>query len=96
MILYPDQCRKKRGRYARMVHSVVNRKVIKQTVMTSVYGVTRVGARAQVQARLEEKMMTEPGTVITPEKEKELFEVSQYVANLTLDSLSGNLPRKPP
>lgn len=83
-----DEAVQKRGKFARLVHGVVNRKVIKQTVMTSVYGVTRIGARAQVQARLEEKMMSEPGTVITPEKEKELFEASRYVANLTLDSLS--------
>jgi DNA-directed RNA polymerase len=83
-----DETARKRGKYARLLHGVVNRKVIKQTVMTSVYGVTRIGARAQVQARLEEKMMSEPGTVITPEKERELFEASRYVANLTLDSLS--------
>lgn len=40
-----------RGKLARMVKGIVNRKVIKQTVMTSVYGVTKIGARAQVQAR---------------------------------------------
>jgi DNA-directed RNA polymerase len=64
---------KLRGKYARMVQGIVNRKVIKQTVMTSVYGVTKVGARAQVQARLEEKIMTDPTAVMTPEIEKELF-----------------------
>jgi DNA-directed RNA polymerase len=67
-----------RGKYARMVQSVVNRKVIKQTVMTSVYGVTKVGARAQVQARLEEKFMTDPSAVMTPELEKELFGAARY------------------
>ena len=30
----------------------VNRKVVKQTVMTSVYGVTFVGARAQIEGQL--------------------------------------------
>lgn len=83
-----DETLRKKGQCARLVHGVVNRKVIKQTVMTSVYGVTRIGARAQVQARLEEKLLSEPGTVVTPEKEKELFEASRYVANLTLDSLA--------
>lgn len=33
----------------------VNRKLVKQTVMTSVYGVTYVGAREQIKRRLEEK-----------------------------------------
>ncbi|KAF3902953.1 hypothetical protein ABW20_dc0101307 [Dactylellina cionopaga] len=33
----------------------VNRKVVKQTVMTNVYGVTFIGAKAQVKARLLEK-----------------------------------------
>ena len=30
----------------------VNRKIVKQTVMTSVYGVTFVGARAQIEGQL--------------------------------------------
>ena len=34
---------------------LVDRKLVKQTVMTSVYGVTAVGARAQVEARLRER-----------------------------------------
>jgi hypothetical protein len=34
---------------------LVDRKLVKQTVMTSVYGVTNVGARAQVEARLRER-----------------------------------------
>eukprot|EP00967_Tisochrysis_lutea_P016160 scaffold18215_cov17-Tisochrysis_lutea.AAC.1 len=33
----------------------VDRKLVKQTVMTSVYGVTNVGARQQIEARLEER-----------------------------------------
>lgn len=34
---------------------MIDRKVVKQTVMTSVYGVTYIGARKQIQARLQEK-----------------------------------------
>lgn len=34
---------------------LIDRKLVKQTVMTSVYGVTAVGARAQVEARLRER-----------------------------------------
>lgn len=47
-----------KGVCARMVKGIVNRKVIKQTVMTSVYGVTRLGARLQVQSKLEEKIVS--------------------------------------
>lgn len=82
-----DEIRRLRGVYARRVQGVVNRKVIKQTVMTSVYGVTKIGARAQVQARLEETLITDASMVITPEMEKELFGSASYVANLTLESL---------
>ena len=33
----------------------IDRKLVKQTVMTSVYGVTYVGARAQIGARLRDR-----------------------------------------
>jgi DNA-directed RNA polymerase len=72
---------------ASLVDGLVNRKVIKQTVMTSVYGVTRVGARSQVMVQLEEKLLLKLATRSDPDFEKELFSASRYVANLTLDSL---------
>jgi DNA-directed RNA polymerase len=37
---------------AKIVHGKLNRKIVKQTVMTSVYGVTMIGARDQIKARL--------------------------------------------
>lgn len=77
-----------RGENARLVQDILNRKVIKQTVMTSVYGVTKVGARAQVQARLEEKLVTEKNLLMTPEMDNKLFGAASYVANHTLNSLS--------
>ena len=40
--------------YAILVRGHVSRKVVKQTVMTSVYGVTLIGARDQIAARLKE------------------------------------------
>jgi DNA-directed RNA polymerase len=40
-----------RKRYAQMLEGQITRKVVKQTVMTSVYGVTFVGARKQIQVR---------------------------------------------
>jgi DNA-directed RNA polymerase len=41
---------------ALLLDGLIDRKVVKQTVMTSVYGVTFVGARRQIQARLEDKL----------------------------------------
>lgn len=35
--------------------SQVDRKLVKQTVMTSVYGVTYIGARDQIKRRLKER-----------------------------------------
>ena len=49
----PDDAKRNMGVMARLVQPVVNRKVIKQTVMTSVYGVTRIGARLQVEKQIE-------------------------------------------
>uniref|UniRef100_A0A8C4WZK8 DNA-directed RNA polymerase n=1 Tax=Eptatretus burgeri TaxID=7764 RepID=A0A8C4WZK8_EPTBU len=39
---------------AQVLEGFINRKVVKQTVMTVVYGVTRYGARLQVEKRLDE------------------------------------------
>lgn len=38
---------------AKIMHGKITRKVVKQTVMTNVYGVTYIGARAQVQKQIE-------------------------------------------
>lgn len=74
-------------RAARMIQGHVDRKVIKQTVMTSVYGVTMIGARSQVEARLREKLLPDANAITTKEYEREIFEASMYLANCTLDSL---------
>jgi len=60
----------------------VKRKIVKQTVMTSVYGVTFTGARAQIQKQLKDK------DFINAEEEKELFEASHYMAALTLECIN--------
>lgn len=39
---------------AKALHGLITRKVVKQTVMTSVYGVTFIGAKAQIQGQLVE------------------------------------------
>jgi len=70
---HPKEEERLRGQYARMVSPLVNRKVIKQTVMTSVYGVTRPGARAQVVNRLEEKLRVDSSHIFSPEMEREIF-----------------------
>jgi DNA-directed RNA polymerase len=66
----------------------VNRKVIKQTVMTSVYGVTARGAKDQVQARLLERLVNETKTLVTPEIESDIASASSYVAANTLNALT--------
>jgi DNA-directed RNA polymerase len=53
---------------ARVLLNKITRKVVKQTVMTNVYGVTFVGARAQVQKQLD---------AIMPDKSE--TEISNYV-----------------
>lgn len=54
----------------------VTRKVIKQTVMTSVYGVTFIGAREQIQKQLKDKKIYETNG--------ELYRASAYLAKLTI------------
>eukprot|EP00300_Choanocystis_sp_HF-7_P010152 c16814_g1_i2.p1 GENE.c16814_g1_i2~~c16814_g1_i2.p1 ORF type:complete len:1001 (+),score=178.98 c16814_g1_i2:424-3003(+) len=57
----------------------VDRKVVKQTVMTSVYGVTFVGARDQIMARLSERELV---------PEDKLYECAAYLTRHTLAGLS--------
>ncbi|OQU90275.1 hypothetical protein SORBI_3002G378100 [Sorghum bicolor] len=64
---------------ARLIVDQVDRKLVKQTVMTSVYGVTYVGARDQIKRRLKERG-------VIPD-EAELFGASCYAAKVTLTAL---------
>jgi len=48
--------------------------VIKQTVMTSVYGVTAIGARDQVHSKLQEKLY--PDGTMDREQEEESFKAA--------------------
>ncbi|KAI8466914.1 MAG: hypothetical protein J3K34DRAFT_460646 [Monoraphidium minutum] len=59
---------------------LVDRKLVKQTVMTSVYGVTPVGARAQIEARLRER------GALDGDKEA-LFKASRYLAEHTMGAI---------
>ncbi|EER88745.2 hypothetical protein BDA96_10G274900 [Sorghum bicolor] len=64
---------------ARVLVDQVDRKLVKQTVMTSVYGVTYIGARQQITKRLQEK-----GLIAD---DKLLYDVSCYATRVTLDAL---------
>ncbi|XP_057448046.1 DNA-directed RNA polymerase 1B, mitochondrial-like [Lotus japonicus] len=64
---------------ARLLLNQVDRKLVKQTVMTSVYGVTYVGARDQIKRRLKERCAIED--------DSELFSASCYAAKTTLTAL---------
>jgi DNA-directed RNA polymerase, mitochondrial len=46
----------KNNRAAKLVNGLIDRSVVKRTVMTSVYGVTYIGARTQILEKLEEKV----------------------------------------
>ncbi|KAI5557219.1 hypothetical protein BDE02_18G088400 [Populus trichocarpa] len=64
---------------AKILVDQVDRKLVKQTVMTSVYGVTYVGAREQMKRRLEEK-----GHITD---DRLLFSAACYTAKVTLTAL---------
>jgi DNA-directed RNA polymerase len=58
--------------------NIVNRKVVKQTVMTSVYGVTMIGAKDQIKKQLDEKKVFDVET---------LPKISLYLAKITIESI---------
>ncbi|KAK6921852.1 DNA-directed RNA polymerase, phage-type [Dillenia turbinata] len=64
---------------AKILINQVDRKLVKQTVMTSVYGVTYIGARDQIKRRLKERCVIDDDT--------ELFSASCYAARTTLTAL---------
>ncbi|KAJ4978990.1 hypothetical protein NE237_009770 [Protea cynaroides] len=64
---------------ARLLINQVDRKLVKQTVMTSVYGVTYIGARDQIKRRLKERNAISD--------ENELFGAACYAAKTTLTAL---------
>ncbi|GMI43369.1 hypothetical protein TrCOL_g9668, partial [Triparma columacea] len=72
---------------AKRIHGLVNRKVVKQTVMTSVYGVTYIGAKEQIKNRLEEQFEEIGLDVYDAEVEAQLENCARYLARLTLTSL---------
>lgn len=61
-----------------MFDTQVDRKLVKQTVMTSVYGVTYIGARDQIKRRLKERNVIED--------DSEVFGASCYAAKVWITS----------
>ncbi|KAL1205880.1 DNA-directed RNA polymerase 2, chloroplastic/mitochondrial [Cardamine amara subsp. amara] len=70
---FPDALR------ARKLLNQVDRKLVKQTVMTSVYGVTYIGARDQIKRRLKERSEFSD--------DKEIFGAACYAAKMTLTAM---------
>ena len=71
------------NRLAKMVSGKIDRGVVKRTVMTSVYGVTFIGARDQIKEKLTEKL--EEAGMDVDEHEGDIFKASGYLAGVTMD-----------
>jgi DNA-directed RNA polymerase len=71
----------KQVRFAMMLEGKITRKVVKQTVMTTVYGVTFVGARDQIEKQLKERKDI---------PEEECWLVASYLAKKVMECI-GNL-----
>src|SRR4051794_13223937 len=69
---------KQNDEFAPMLLNKISRKVVKQTVMTSVYGVTFIGARLQVESRLKE---------IEDIPQEKVRDLSLYVTKLVFNCL---------
>jgi DNA-directed RNA polymerase len=65
-------------REALLLVDSIDRKLVKQTVMTSVYGVTAIGARAQISSRLREKGWTD---------DQLTFDTSDYASRVSSHAL---------
>ncbi|GJJ10389.1 hypothetical protein Clacol_004615 [Clathrus columnatus] len=63
---------------AELIQGKITRKVVKQTVMTTVYGVTYIGAREQIERQLREKSDI-------PSENR--YKISAYVAKRTLAAI---------
>lgn len=71
------------NRAAKLVDGLIDRGVVKRTVMTSVYGVTFIGARKQIQEKIEEKLEAKGYDV--DEIESEIHSACGYLASVTME-----------
>merc|ERR1711982_126610 len=74
-----------KNRGAKLVNGLIDRGVVKRTVMTSVYGVTPIGARKQIQEKIEEKL--EDKGIDIDEIESEIHVASGYLASVTMEAI---------
>ncbi|KAN0055755.1 hypothetical protein ACTA71_011641 [Dictyostelium dimigraforme] len=75
---------KEGNKYAKFFAGNVDRKLVKQTVMTSVYGVTFIGAREQISDAMLEKFRSREEMY----DEDFVFNASAYIAKHTFSSLN--------
>lgn len=73
----------KNNKAAKLINGLIDRGVVKRTVMTSVYGVTYIGARQQIQEKLEEKLKGKGCDI--DEIERDIFSAAGYVATVTME-----------
>ena len=73
----------KHAAFAAAMVDAVDRKLVKQTVMTSVYGVTHVGAREQISSRLRERKWSMNSNSLS------LFKATNYAAQVLFMSSEG-------
>lgn len=86
--LYPGWKHRKDMSTMLLEPGMVDRRVIKQTVMTSVYGVTMIGARNQIASKLKEKFEDAP---LEEDVKAHTVNVSSaYLAKVVLQAI-GNL-----
>jgi DNA-directed RNA polymerase len=81
-----DQDLEKEIPEAAIMKNRINRKLVKQTVMTNTYGVTYIGARAQIESRLEEARVHEdPSTKLSDE---DIRKCSGYITDKVFQSMA--------
>lgn len=71
------------NRSAKLVNGLIDRGVVKRTVMTSVYGVTLIGSREQIHEKIVQKL--EASGYDIDELDREIFQASLYLANVTME-----------
>jgi DNA-directed RNA polymerase len=63
----------------------INRKLVKQTVMTNTYGVTRIGARDQILSRLREARSSDP--IEKQLSDEDMKKCAGYITTLVFESM---------
>ena len=79
---------------AKKLNGLITRKMVKQTVMTSTYGVTEYGAKAQIRKWMEDAFVNKNlKTFNEQEFEEKIKSVAQYVAELIINAIGlSNTP----